>query len=133
MTYRRTSPVEVLILLMATAVIIVGSLWFITTRAGDISLGATVRWNCSNLHTSQHPAPIDFFYTDGMWTVTLADHTTMYGQMLGDSGIQKWTLEDATWWTDGFNVVYCNNNAGVTPVAGSDVQAISVLMSMEHE
>ena len=92
----------------------------IGAKASDVSLGADVRWNCVNMQNSAHPIPLDFSTDDnGNWSVFLEDGTTVYGETLASGAFMKWTWQDATWMTDGKNVVYCE----------SDAKSISILLA----
>ena len=84
----------------------------------EVSLGASVRWNCTNFFTSPHPIPVSMTNENGSWDVLLEDGSMLYGTMVTDT-IQKWTLDDMTWMTNGVDVVYCE----------SDVRALSILMA----
>jgi hypothetical protein len=87
--------------------------------AEEVSLGAHVRWNCSNFFTSPHPMPVSLENDGhGNWDVLLEDGSMLYGTMLGD-GFQKWILDDMSWVTDGIDVVYCE----------SDAKSISILLA----
>lgn len=84
----------------------------------EVSLGATVPWNCENMKTSPHPIPVSIDTDDnGNWDVFLEDGSIVTG--IRYDGYMKWVWEDAWWHTNGVDVVYCE----------SDVKALSILMS----
>lgn len=105
---------------IAVGVVIV-SFWGWTSwmaKGQEVSLGATVRWNCENMKTNPHPIPLDFVNdSDGNWDVALADGSILTGKRY--DGYMKWTWEDAWWHTNGTDVVYCE----------SDAKALSILMA----
>lgn len=85
----------------------------------DVSLGATVRWNCTNMMTNPHPVPLSFTNdASGSWSVYLEDGSVLYGRVLA-GGFMRWDWQDAHWMTDGRNVVYCE----------SDLKSISILLA----
>ncbi len=104
----------VLLVLLFTIAFWVSVVWLFTVHAEE-----PIRWNCENIHTEPHPMPVTL-NTDGNgnWDVLLADGSTLYGEML-DGGFQKWTLDDASWVTNGRGVVFCE----------SLVRSVSILMA----
>jgi len=115
-----------MIMMLTVVLLMVAVFWYGVFRlakdvagASDVGLGATVRWNCTNMQNTQHPLPVTINTDDnGNWDVLLEDYSVLHGTRL-EGGFMKWVWQDAWWLTDGYNVVYCE----------SDVKAMSILLA----
>ena len=84
----------------------------------DVGIETRIPWNCENMKLNPHPIPVSINNENGNWDVVLADGSVLTGTWL-DGNFMKWVWQDATWMTDGYNVVYCE----------SDAKAISILLA----
>lgn len=79
----------------------------ITTNAQEVTMTAEVHWNCQNIHTTTMPAPeishtwenewgynfIGWIGSSPFYALRTQDRLTFY-------------LDDAVWYTDGYQVIY---------------------------
>ena len=98
-------------------------------RGQEVGLGATVRWNTTNMQFSPHPLPMSISIEDKTFVVVMEDgsifrQTEIYPRM------DKAEWQDALWWVcDGTSIIWGPNEADMTPVASSDLQAWSICLS----
>jgi hypothetical protein len=105
----------------------------INVRAQEVSLGARVLWNNDNMATSNHPEVVEFTNEGTTWDFTMSDGSIMHCyQVYAEPRVQRCNWDNAKWWYAGEvneTVIYGTNTVGLEPMAGSDLQALSIIMA----